>query len=295
MAVRSASKNEEMENRLAKKTDEERLTARAPESDVQSVKPIQSRPPGIAASLFRLQQTRGNRFTQQLLRSSVIQAKLAVSQPDDEYEREADDVADQVMRMPEGKIEAAGRDADIKPPPRIQRLCSACEDEELQRRMEEGDEVKELRRKVDAGANGEVDASMESVIESIRGGGRPLPPSAREFFEPRFGYDFSQARVHTNPHAAELARSLQAQAFTVGRDVVFGDGQFAPETGGGKRLLAHELTHVLQQNIGRAATLARKPDPAKARTGTQAVLDYIKRPRAGGDAGIRRAFGHARG
>jgi hypothetical protein len=100
VAERSASENEEMENRVKKK-DEEGLTARAPESGVRTVNSVQSQPPGMAALLFQLQQTRGNRFTQQLLRSSLIQAKLAVSQPGDEYEREADDIGDQVMRMPE--------------------------------------------------------------------------------------------------------------------------------------------------------------------------------------------------
>jgi Domain of unknown function (DUF4157) len=236
-----------MKNRVAKKTDEERLAAKAPESSVQTVKPIQSRSPGMAALLFQLQQTRGNRFTQQLLRSSVIQAKLAVSQPDDEYEREADDVADQVMRMPEGKIEAAGRDADITPLPRIQRLCPACGEEEGLRRQPQGEAEDRLGGKADGQAGGEVDSSVESAIESMRGNGQPLSQTARTFFEPRFGYDFSRVRIHADSQGDGLARSLQARAFTFGSDVVFSAGEYAPDTNEGRKLLAHELTHVAQQ------------------------------------------------
>jgi len=260
-AARSASENEEMENQVKKKTDEERLTARASESGVQTVRPIQSRPPSIAASLFQLQRTRGNRFTQQLLRSRVIQAKLTVSQPDDEYEHEADYVADQVMRMPEGKIEAAGRDADITPLPRIQRLCPACGEEEGLRRQPQGEAEERLRGKADDQAGGEVDSSVESAIESMRGNGQPLSQTAQNFFEPRFGYDFSRVRIHADSQGDGLARSLQARAFTVGSDVVFRAGEYAPETNEGRKLLAHELTHVAQQS-GQAATqvaLARRP------------------------------------
>src|SRR5690606_20940127 len=84
-------------------------------------------------------------------------------------------------------------------------------------------------------------------IASLRGGGRPLPSETRAFLEPRFGRDFSNVRVHTDARAAGLARAVQAQAFTVGRDVVFGAGAFRPETQAGRRLLAHDLTHVVQQ------------------------------------------------
>jgi hypothetical protein len=76
----------------------------------------------------------------------------------------------------------------------------------------------------------------------------PKPAGERAFFEPRFGYDFGSVRVHTGARAAETAQAVQARAFTVGRDVVFGTGQYAPGTSAGRRLLGHELTHVVQQN-----------------------------------------------
>jgi hypothetical protein len=92
---------------------------------------------------------------------------------------------------------------------------------------------------------------------SFRGGGRPLPRSARSFFEPRFGRDFADVRVHTGSKADRAARSVNARAFTVERDIVFRSGEYRPETTAGKQLLAHELTHVIQQNAG-TETLQRQ-------------------------------------
>jgi len=102
---------------------------------------------------------------------------------------------------------------------------------------------------------------MESTINSIKGGGQPLPESTRNFFEPRFGHDFSRVRVHTDSQAAESARAIKARAFTIGQAVVFGAGQYTPESTEGKSLLAHELTHVVQQAKAREiqADLHRKP------------------------------------
>jgi hypothetical protein len=87
--------------------------------------------------------------------------------------------------------------------------------------------------------------------------GRPLDAETRSFFEPRFGHDFSNVRVHADARAADAARTVNALAFTVGRDLFFGGGQFAPETGPGKRLLAHELTHVVQQKNFNATPQAK--------------------------------------
>src|SRR5947209_1312357 len=82
----------------------------------------------------------------------------------------------------------------------------------------------------------------------MRGHGDPLPDRVRSFLEPRLGHDFSGVRIHTNQQAAESAHQVQALAYTVGRDIVFGAGQFQPESNSGRRLIAHELTHVVQQN-----------------------------------------------
>jgi hypothetical protein len=85
------------------------------------------------------------------------------------------------------------------------------------------------------------------VHEVLRSSGQPLDTATRAFMEPRFGHDFSRVRVHTDSRAAESARAVNALAYTVGRDVVFRTGQYAPGTSKGQSLLAHELTHVVQQ------------------------------------------------
>jgi hypothetical protein len=92
-----------------------------------------------------------------------------------------------------------------------------------------------------------VSRDLQSQVIALRGGGHPLSDPERAFFEPRFGYDFAQVRIHTDHQAAETARTINARAFTLGTDVVFGTGQYEPSTMKGRRLLAHELTHVVQQ------------------------------------------------
>ncbi len=91
-------------------------------------------------------------------------------------------------------------------------------------------------------------ASVSSNLVRNLGPGQPLNPAIRAFFEPRFGHDFSKVRIHADAQASESARAVNARAFTAGRDVVFGKGEYAPGTGEGRRLLAHELTHVVQQS-----------------------------------------------
>jgi hypothetical protein len=113
------------------------------------------------------------------------------------------------------------------------------EDEEMDKILQ----TKEVSRK-----SSEPTSDCESRIQALRGGGQPLPQSARAFFEPRFGYDFSQVRVHTNACSAKLVCSMNARAFTVGRDMVFDPRVYAPDSNAGKKLLAHELTHVVQQS-----------------------------------------------
>ncbi len=117
----------------------------------------------------------------------------------------------------------------------------------IQRQVEEEEEEEILQTKVNRSQAAEVGPDLESRIQAPRGGGQPLPESVRTFFESRFGYDFSHVRVHTDAQAVDRAQILNAQAFTVGRDIVFGVGHYTPETTSGRKLLAHELTHVIQQ------------------------------------------------
>lgn len=100
------------------------------------------------------------------------------------------------------------------------------------------------------------------VQGALVGGGRPLPSAERAFFEPRFGHNFSGVRVHTDPNAAASAQTLNAQAYTAGQDIVFAPGRYAPETTTGRKLLAHELAHVVQNTAGEGEAIRRYPGEA---------------------------------
>jgi hypothetical protein len=130
-------------------------------------------------------------------------------------------------------------------------------------------------------------SGLTSRLGTLRGSGHPLPPSARDFFEPRFGHDFGQVRIHTGGRAAEAASTVSARAFTLGRDIVFGAGQYAPGTNSGKKLLAHELTHVLQQGAGQKTDgiIQRDLSPKQV----QDAIDYNEK-KIGGNADYLLAF-----
>lgn len=163
----------------------------------------------------------GNLAIQQLLRSGALRAKLTVSHPSDPAEEEADRMA-----------EAFSANAHIA------RKCAACAEEEKQA----------IRRKPLA------DAAASSASTTLPGlgmsSGQPLPRGLRRDYEHFFDADFASVRVHAGASAAEAARSVQAQAFTLGHDIYFGNGQYQPDNDGGRRLLTHELTHVVQQSGG---------------------------------------------
>ena len=111
--------------------------------------------------------------------------------------------------------------------------CAACRTERLARKRD---------------GTGEVEAGVPPIVHDVlRSSGRPLDPATRAFMEPRFGHDFGRVRVHADARAAASARAVHALAFTVGRDIVFAPGQYAPSSTEGRRLLAHELAHVVQQ------------------------------------------------
>lgn len=159
------------------------------------------------------------------LAGKMLRAKLAVGPADDSYEREADAVADQVMRMPA---------------PFVQRKCaSSAHDDETVHLKPAG-----------APATGSADTAVAGL-----GRGSPLPASERAFFEPRLGRDLGDVRVHTDTPAAP---TLGARAFALGRDVAFAPGQWQPGTVAGRGLLAHELVHVLQQDRGALRAVRRQ-------------------------------------
>lgn len=183
--------------------------------------------------------------------SGNVQRRLAVSQPHDLDEQEADRVAEEVMQRPA----RTGKELDSPKisPPAIQRLCAGCEDEELQRQAEHEEEEEEeqfLQGKGESGPIGEVSAEQTAQVENMKSGGEPLPPSSLNFFEQRFGHNFGSVRVHSDDRAAQSASALHALAYTTGQHIVFGAGHYSPDTVSGQKLLAHELTHVIQQGAG---------------------------------------------
>lgn len=175
---------------------------------------------------------------------------LTIGDPNARYEREAERVAERVMRADES-VSTASTSSDAGPA-RIQRMCSRC-----RRRYEQGKPLnceeceQELQRSEAAQRKPSVHGRVTDRIRSLRGGGSRLDEDVRSFFEPRFGRDFSDVRVHTGGRADAVARAVNATAFTLGRDVVFRSGAYQPGTAGGRRLLAHELTHVVQQRGNR--------------------------------------------
>jgi len=204
------------------------------------------------------EECRNKRLSSQRQASQVtLQTKLTVNKPGDRYEKEADQVAEQVMRMPapeqvsEGSGQTEGAHIQYLHTDRqkIHRQPEKeDEDEELRRQpMAEEEDEENLQAKEASSQTPTITPALQMRINSLRSGGQPLPRSIRSFMEPRFGHDFSQVRIHTDAQAAETALAVHARVYTVGRDIIFGAGEYAPETTVGKRLLAHELTHVVQQ------------------------------------------------
>jgi Domain of unknown function (DUF4157) len=209
----------------------------------------------------------------------VLQTKLEVGAPNDRFEQEAERVADQVMRMPANVTLGAESAPAEGARGSIQRMCDDCAKEETarlqrmprpaarisapsasmmarsalpdraggrQRQNIDGDETREAQAAT--GAAPDIMPGVEARTHALRGPGRPLSPDQRAFFEPRFGHHFGEVRIHTDTGAADSARALNARAYTIGTDIAFASGRFAAGTRAGRRLLAHELTHVAQND-----------------------------------------------
>ena len=182
---------------------------------------------------------------------------LTIGAVDDPLEREADRVADQVMAMrdPAAPGVAGGELLQRQPmeeeEEELQAKPSAGADGLLQRQeMEEEEEMMQPKTAgggaLAAGSSG-GDAGLGGEVAALQGGGREMAAPERAFFEPRFGRDFGGVRLHTGARADRLARDVGALAFTVGGDIAFRSGAYRPESSAGKTLIAHELTHVVQQ------------------------------------------------
>lgn len=196
-----------------------------------------------------------------------IQPSLKINAPGDKYEQEAERVADQVMRVPESAVQR--KSCTCGRPASPDSKCAECKRKELSiQRMAQSD--------------AEQATAPASVNRVINQPGRSIDQATRNFMESRFGENFGHVRIHTDGQAAASAEVVNARAYTVGRNIVFGAGQYSPGNSTGKSLLAHELTHVLQQGEGASSMLQRTivvsegpfdqapaDDPARRLTGAE--------------------------
>jgi hypothetical protein len=199
-----------------------------------------------------LHEAAGNKAVDELLENGDLQPKLRVSQPDTPAEREAEQVADAVVRTADpardGPAETDPTDGSSEGRRRAARPVSL--------------RASSARGGTAESATGETSRDLQS----LKRGGRRLPREERSFFESRFDHDFGDVRIHTGRTADEVAGSIDAAAFTIGRHVAFARGNYRPGTSAGRRLLAHELTHVAQNRRGTtlARQVVRRSPPASA-------------------------------
>jgi len=186
-------------------------------------------------------------------RPAGIQTKLSVSQPGDPFEQEADRVSETILRMAEPVIQRQG--------------CPTCDDEP---------ENALIQREAVMPAVGTATSAQSAAVP--QGGGQALPGPVRDFFGSRFSaaggslHDFSRVRIHTGPQADAAARAVNARAYTLGHDIVFAAGEYAPHTDAGRRLLAHELTHAIQQ---RQNVLQRDPPGSSGSSGPSVSMPSL--------------------
>jgi len=242
---------------------------------------------GSSSDLVRLQRLVGNHALQRMLGDNskrtgmVIQTKMTVGAADDPYEREADAVASQVMAkrdtiQRDESGEAEEEEIAMKRMPDVQRDESGeAEEEEIaMKRMpdvqrdesgeaeEEEIAMKRAQRKdeeqVDMSGSFDVNNDVESRISAASGSGQTIPEVHRDMFESSMGHDFSGVNIHADSESDSLNKELGARAFTTGSDIFFRQGEYNPASSGGQELLAHELTHVVQQ--GGAGSIQKKKD-----------------------------------
>jgi hypothetical protein len=216
-----------------------------------------------------LQHGIGNRALSQVLGSGTIQAKLAVGAEDDALEREADRVAEGVDRKPPTDISRAPTSVvqrQAAPPP--------TEEHEPLFAVRSDPEAPVTVQKKSAGGMQATGGRTQALLTSLPSGGVPLGETLRSDMEQQIGADFSAVRIHVDATSSRMNRDLNAHAFTHGSDIYFGQGKFDAASSHGRRLLAHELTHVVQQGGSRRHELIQRDSPAAGQTKDPAVAKY---------------------
>ena len=214
----------------------------------------------VADQVMRMPETPGSGFPRIMPLQRITPVQRMCPECEEDLQKQESNEKEELQRQ-SFKAEDGGLGLQRSPgflPTTIQRLCPECEgelhrqeaepDEDLQRQpLVEDDNKDILQAKGSARETPEVTQTLESQIHAQKGGGQPLPAASRDFFGPRMGADFSSVRVHTGAGADTLNRDLNARAFTTGQDIFFRQGEYNPGASKGQKLLAHELTHVVQQ------------------------------------------------
>lgn len=216
--------------------------------------------------------------TSQLLTRPAIQAKLTIGAPNDKYEQEADRVANAVMAGSKHSIDPISQGAHAK----LRRAELRAEDmvdsmptvgEAFGQTSSETSQTEEVQRSA-RGETGVIPSSFEqSLQQATHSSGKDLSLSTRHFMESRFGYDFSSVRVHSDARAHTLARQVNARAFTLNQDIFFAKSQYQPDIHEGQHLLAHELTHVVQQSEGRLSRQIQRQTSCNSYNGYNTSAD----------------------
>ncbi|MGC1247197.1 MAG: DUF4157 domain-containing protein [Spirulinaceae cyanobacterium] len=239
----------------------------------------QAKPQGLSLEEMEIARANAERLGDHMVDFSQsapaqpIQTKLTIGEVGDKYEQEADATAAQVVKQinSPGQNASVQRDAlpeeeelQMKPESSIQREALPEEEEEVQMKPESSiqrealpEEEEEVQMKPEStlqrqpgGGGTPAGEDIESSIEQSRGNGQPLSDNIRGSMEESFGADFSGVNVHTDSQSDQLNQSIGARAFATGQDVFFRQGAYDPSSKGGQELIAHELTHVVQQNGG---------------------------------------------
>lgn len=214
---------------------------------------------------------------------SAVPSGLRIGEPDDSYEVEADRVADEVMAG--GPIQRHWSLASLGRGTAVQRKCACGGSDEMEGECEQcklQSEKKTLRRKPTGPATSPCAPPI--VHEVLRSSGRPLDPATRAFFEPHFCIDLGGVRVHEDSRAARSAEAINAHAYTTGYSIVFGAGRYRPESVEGRRLLAHELTHVVHQRDTTERLVQRDDAPEVEVVGSPKTGSLIDRAFDAADA-----------
>jgi Domain of unknown function (DUF4157) len=228
-----------------------------------------------------------------------IQTKLIkVSQPGDIYEQEADKIAEQVMHIPDSNSETKVLNQTYNTP--IEKPCKYCYEPSLNRQVSEDDQEDMFPEQTKFEDDNEDDIIADStgmpkrkdgitsripeVTENniSKGGGRHLDIGVRNFMEQRMHYDFNSIFIHIDDAAAKSSKELNALAYTVGRNIYFGNGQYNPNTFEGRKLIAHELTHVIQQEAANKKNdypIQRQRDPSRGTNICKGDCPWRKQPR----------------